>query len=78
MRPMRDLSQSAHLFLIACFFTAPHTFEGQTTETFGTCVPVFHDQLAGAQWRSPSECEVKFDSYARNGLTAALQPAPAR
>jgi hypothetical protein len=44
------------------------------TGTFGNCDPQIHDRLAGAEWRSPSECEVKFDAYARRGLTAALQP----
>jgi hypothetical protein len=44
------------------------------TGTFGDCDPAIHDKLAGAEWRSPSECEVKFDAYVRAGLTAALQP----
>ncbi len=46
----------------------------QTTGTFGNCDPQIHDKLAGAEWRSPSDCEVKFDGYVRKGLTAALQP----
>ena len=71
---MHEFSRSALLFLFACLFTAPSTIAGQTTGPFGTCDPVIHDQLAGAEWRSPSECEVKFDSYVRNGLTVALQP----
>jgi hypothetical protein len=71
---MHKLSRSVLLFLFACLFTVPRTIAGQTTGTFGTCDPVIHDQLVGAEWRSPSECEVKFDSYVRNGLTAALQP----
>ena len=74
MRPMHKLSQSAHLFLFACLFTASCTAAGQTTGTFGACDPLIHDQLVGAEWRSPSECEVKFNAYVRNGLTAALQP----
>jgi len=44
------------------------------TGTFGNCDPQIHDRLAGAEWRSPSECEVKFDAYARKGLAAAMQP----
>ncbi len=44
------------------------------TGTFGNCDPQIHDRLAGAEWRSPSDCEVKFDAYVRTGLTAALQP----
>jgi len=44
------------------------------TGTFGNCDPAIHDKLAGAEWRSPSDCEVKFDAYVRNGLTAAMQP----
>jgi len=74
---MHKLSQPTLLFLFACLFTAPPSIAGQTTGTFGTCDPVIHDQLAGAEWRSPSECEVKFDSYVRNRLTAALQPVVA-
>lgn len=45
------------------------------TGTFGNCDPHIYDKLAGAEWRSPSDCEVKFDAYVRKGLTAALQPA---
>jgi hypothetical protein len=44
------------------------------TGTFGNCDPHIYDKLAGAEWRSPSDCEMKFDAYARKGLTAALQP----
>jgi hypothetical protein len=44
------------------------------TGTFGNCDPQIYDRLAGAEWRSPSDCEVKFDAYVRTGLTAALQP----
>ncbi len=74
MRRMHKLLQSAILFLFVCLFAAPHGIAAQTTGTFGTCDPVIRDQLVGAEWRSPSECEVKFDSYVRNGLTVALQP----
>jgi hypothetical protein len=45
------------------------------TGTFGNCDPQIYDRLAGAEWRSPSDCEVKFDAYVRKGLTVALQPA---
>jgi len=45
------------------------------TGTFGNCDPQIYDRLAGAEWRSPSDCEVKFDAYVRKGLTAAIQPA---
>lgn len=44
------------------------------TGSFGDCDAAIHDKLAGAEWRSPSECEVKFDAYARKGLTAAMRP----
>jgi len=57
--------------LFACL---PALATAQTTGTFGACDPVIHDKLVGAEWRSPSDCEVKFDAYARQGLTAALQP----
>ena len=71
---MHKLPQAVHLFLLAYLIAVPRTMVGQTTGTFGSCDPVIHDQLAGAEWRSPSECEVKFDAYVRQGLTAALQP----
>ena len=45
-----------------------------TSGTFGQCDPEIHDKLAGAEWRSPSECEVNFDAYVRKGLAAAMQP----
>lgn len=44
------------------------------TGTFGNCDPDIHDKLAGAEWRSPSECEVKFDIYVRQVLASALAP----
>ncbi|MGD0829571.1 MAG: hypothetical protein ABR907_01425 [Terracidiphilus sp.] len=44
------------------------------TGTFGNCDPRIYDKLAGAEWRSPSECEVNFDAYVRKELTVALAP----
>jgi hypothetical protein len=41
---------------------------------FGDCDPVVHDRLAGAEWRSATECEIKFDSHAREALRNALKP----
>jgi hypothetical protein len=69
---MRTPARAA-LFLLATFpvsAVAQHI----STGSFGNCDPVIHDKLAGAEWRSPSECEVNFDAYARKGLTAALTP----
>lgn len=43
--------------------------------TYKDCDPTIHDKLVGAEYRSPSECEVKFDTDLRQALTAALQPA---
>jgi len=42
--------------------------------TFGDCDPVIHDRLVGAEFRSPSACEVKFDQHVRDGLIAAVTP----
>lgn len=42
--------------------------------TFGDCDPHIVDQLVGAEWRSPSECEVKFDSYVLAGLVPVVAP----
>jgi hypothetical protein len=47
----------------------------QPTGTFGNCDPNIYDKLAGAESRSPSDCEVKFNDHVRKELTAALQPA---
>jgi hypothetical protein len=40
----------------------------KVTGSYGDCDTGIHDKLAGAEWRSPSECEVKFDGYIRNAL----------
>ena len=71
---MHDQARIASIFLLAALPTFAHHLAAQTTGTFGNCDPQIHDQLVGAEWRSPSDCEVKFDAYARKGLTAALQP----
>lgn len=60
--------------MVAVLPVFAHHASAQTTGTFGNCDPQIHDKLAGAEWRSPSDCEVKFDGYVRKGLTAALQP----
>lgn len=44
------------------------------TGTYMNCDPVVHDKFAGAQNRSPSECEVKFDSHVRESLAQAFAP----
>jgi hypothetical protein len=36
------------------------------------CDPGIHDKLVGAEWRSPSECEAKFDGYVREALMPAF------
>ena len=41
---------------------------------FGDCDPVVHDRLAGAEWRSATECEIKFDTQVREALRNALKP----
>jgi hypothetical protein len=41
---------------------------------FGDCDAQIHDKLAGAEARSPSECEVKFDTYVRQTLVSAVGP----
>ena len=50
----------------------------KTTEaaggTFEGCDPVIHDKLAGAEGRSPTECEVKYDLHVRQALARALAP----
>lgn len=78
---MLDLARIAPFFLFAALPTLAHaagpltTSQTGVTGTFGKCDPVIHDKLVGAEWRSPSECEVMFDAYVRKRLTSALQPA---
>lgn len=38
------------------------------------CDPQIHDKMAGAEDRSPSECEVKFDRHVREVLQQAFAP----
>jgi len=72
---MRRSAQAFALLGLACLSFVAHAATTETTTgTFGSCDPVIHDKLAGAEWRSPSDCEVKFDAYVRKALTAALQP----
>lgn len=72
---MHDRARIASLLLLASIFSLAHAAATEaTTGTFGNCDAQIHDKLVGAEWRSPSDCEVKFDAYARKGLTAALQP----
>jgi hypothetical protein len=40
----------------------------------GNCDPVIHDKLVGAEWRSPSDCEVKYDQKVRQEIDNAFRP----
>jgi len=51
---------------------------GLVTGSLGDCDPKIYDKLAGAEWRSPSACEVKFDAYVRQGLVPVFAPVVAR
>ena len=44
------------------------TSDQKVSGTYGNCDPGIHDKLVGAEWRSPSDCEVKFDRYVRDAL----------
>ncbi|HWG19828.1 MAG TPA: hypothetical protein VG225_04795 [Terracidiphilus sp.] len=70
---MHERARIAGFSLLVLLFTFANA-PAQTTGTFGNCDPVIHDQLVGAEWRSPSECELKFDAWVRPRLTAALEP----
>lgn len=71
---MHALARPLPLALLAAALWVPFNTQAQITGKFGDCDPVIHDKLVGAEWRSPSACEVSFDAYARKGITAALQP----
>ncbi len=47
----------------------------QAKETYKDCDNTIYDKLAGSQFRSPTDCEVKFDLALRNALHEAFQPA---
>jgi hypothetical protein len=45
-----------------------------TTSKYRDCDNVIHDKLTGAEDRSPSECEAKFDLDNRKAISEALAP----
>jgi len=51
------------------------TSDQKASGAYGSCDPGIHDKLAGAEWRSPSECEVKFDRYIRGVLPSPFARA---
>ncbi len=38
------------------------------------CDPAIHDKIPGAQFRSATDCEIKFDASVRSALTKAFKP----
>lgn len=49
---------------------------GSAAQVFGqACDPTLHDAIGGRQFRSPTDCEVKFDDHLRHGLMDAVKPA---
>jgi hypothetical protein len=45
------------------------------SQVFGeACDPTFYDKTAGAEYRSVTDCEIKFERHVRHGYTDALQP----
>ena len=49
-----------------------------TNGTYGDCDPVVHDKLSGAEDRSPSGCEAKYDLDVRTAIHEAFAAALAR
>ncbi|UWZ84748.1 hypothetical protein [Occallatibacter riparius] len=49
-----------------------------STGAWHDCDPQIHDKMVGAEARSPSECEVKFDQHVRQELQHAFAPLMAR
>lgn len=43
-----------------------------TTDRFGDCDPVVYNQIPGAEFRSPSDCEIKFDAYLNEQFLKAV------
>jgi hypothetical protein len=52
--------------------TGAHTIA--STGAWHDCDPQIHDKMVGAEARSPSECEVKFDQHVRQALQQAFAP----
>jgi len=50
----------------------------QAKVTYKDCDNTIYDKLSGAQFRSPTDCEVKFDLALRNALHDAFEPALAK
>jgi hypothetical protein len=42
---------------------------------YGPCDPTIYDKMVGAEWRSPSACEVRFDADLRAAFQKAFDPA---
>jgi hypothetical protein len=49
-----------------------------STGAWHDCDPQIHDKMVGAEDRSPSECEVKFDQHVRQELERAFAPLIAK
>ena len=47
----------------------------QLSGKYGDCDPVIYDKLIGAEFRSPSDCEIKFEADLRRTIYSAFQPA---
>jgi hypothetical protein len=44
------------------------------TDAYKDCDNVIHDKLVGGEFRSPTDCEIKFDLDLRNALHLSFQP----
>ncbi len=64
-----------HRFMTPNGTTTYLSANGATTGSLGNCDATIHDKLVGAEWRSPSECEVKFDQHVREAIDRSLAPA---
>ena len=76
MRELRRMVAVLLVALSAVAYAAPPASQPAAlmSGTFGDCYPHIVDKLVGAEWRSPSPCEVKFDSYVLAGLVPVAAP----
>lgn len=69
---------STTLFRIVTFIAFAYAWQtsaAQGKPAYRNCDSSIHDKLVGAQFRSPNDCEVKFDLALRSAIHDAFDPA---
>ena len=61
-----------YLALLLLLMISRQGISQSTSASFKDCDNVVHDKLTGAQNRSPTDCEVKYDLYVKNAFIEAF------